>query len=638
MKKQKNIFLTALGETRDRLRIDYYVCEMPDGNLRFTTGISIAEAGMKYMLSQHRIDEIIMMGSSAWADSESVKDSAIKDVDISNIALLDGMSEYDFLNYRIAEFMNGVDFEMLDIGEPVSDERKTELADILEAFRRDKARGIGYKDLFVRLSSDNEFEKAFYDAVLSRCDTAEERRWIKYHIYSAMDSFYKMHMIEDNKDAYLRFMPMGFDRAMSIEDISAVVKQTMAGEDADINLFIDLQGLGVIDGSTLISTFMVMNKSISYDCTVKGLINSRRNPSCFSGTVVNVLKSYEIQMLISGIKVFLEYGKVDMLKAYWLSLGEPDPDADRLFYGMGCIDEGICLCNVDLIACGIDVIRKTIQNPKTLGENKNIYLDIIVNAIKADYGCLLEGDEVSIPELLRWSHRKGLYQQTLTIIESKVPEDMVRRGIYYYARDEEDIKKVMKEFNYLYWLETVKMRWAFNDIEHYFIKNYGRAVLDHRQKPDFVARDYARLRIAALRGSTENILPAYSELDDDRLLYKLLLSYYRIGNLRNQVNHASVDEPDMDAEVFAERKDIRDERDSVIKEFISLYSHACRDTRKKHEPMILSAGRMRAYVRHHELKPLIDSDTADIRMKNTYSCNFNGKEVRIDITMFKNDD
>ena len=47
---------------------------------------------------------------------------------------------------------------------------------------------------------------------------------------------------------------------------------------------------------------------------------------------------------------------------------------------------------------------------------------------------------------------------------------------------------------------------------------------------------------------------------------------------------------------------------------------------------------MRAYVRHHELKPLIDSDTADIRMKNTYSCNFNGKEVRIDITMFKNDD
>ena len=177
-------------------------------------------------------------------------------------------------------------------------------------------------------------KKPFYDVVLSRCDTAEERRWIKYHIYSAMDSFYKMHMIEDNKDAYLRFMPMGFDRAMSIEDISAVVKADNGGGGCGHQpLFIDLQGLGVIDGSTLISTFMVMNKSISYDCTVKGLINSRRNPSCFSGTVVNVLKSYEIQMLISGIKVFLEYGKVDMLKAYWLSLGEPDPDADRLFMG-----------------------------------------------------------------------------------------------------------------------------------------------------------------------------------------------------------------------------------------------------------------------------------------------------------------
>ena len=128
MKKQKNIFLTALGETRDRLRIDYYVCEMPDGNLRFTTGISIAEAGMKYMLSQHRIDEIIMMGSSAWADSESVKDSAIKDVDISNIALLDGMSEYE----RYKEwFRTELELDILALDHPTEKETLDGILDIL---------------------------------------------------------------------------------------------------------------------------------------------------------------------------------------------------------------------------------------------------------------------------------------------------------------------------------------------------------------------------------------------------------------------------------------------------------------------------------------------------------------------------
>ena len=34
----------------------------------------------------------------------------------------------------------------------------------------------------------------------------------------------------------------------------------------------------------------------------------------------------------------------------------------------------------------------------------------------------------------------------LTIIESRIPEDIVRRGIYYYARNKEDIDALMKDF------------------------------------------------------------------------------------------------------------------------------------------------------------------------------------------------
>lgn len=128
------------------------------------------------------------------------------------------------------------------------------------------------------------------------------------------------------------------------------------------------------------------------------------------------------------------------------------------------------------------------------------------------------------------------------------------------------------------------MRWAFSDIEHYFIKSYGRAVLDYRQKPDQVAKDYAHLRIDALHGLNENILPAYSQLNNDKLLYKLLLGYYRIGNLRNQINHASTDQPDLDAEVLVPRKDSRVEIKLELKKFIELYSTACQKAIKKKEP------------------------------------------------------
>lgn len=395
----------------------------------------------------------------------------------------------------------------------------------------------------------------------------------------------------------------------------------------------DIQGLGTIDGNTLISTFLLMNNKTGYHCCVKGLIDSHKLPTRLFGEITNMIKSYEIQHLITGLDLFLNYGKVDVLKTYWRSLLVDDPDADRLFYGMDCVDEGISLCNVDLIACGMNVIKKTINHPRTLPETRNIYMQIIINAISNDFGTLLSGEYLSIPELLKWSLRKGLYQQTLTIIESKVPEDIVKRGIYYYARSEEDIPPLMKEFNYLFWNETSKMRWAFSDIEHYFIKSYGRSVLDFRQKPDMVARDYAKLRIDALHNRAEGILPAFSELNNDDLLYELLLGYYRIGNLRNQINHAIVDEPNMDTEELAERKDSRKELDSELQKFINLYNSACKKTEPGFRPCLLSAARMKSYTRNHELKPL--EEGTDLTVRNTYTCSYNGKEVMINISLFE---
>lgn len=632
MKKTKNIFLTTLGSTGDRLDINYYACETPSGYDTYTTGVSVTEAGIKTILSQYRIDEIIMIGSPANVSVNSVQQTVLSDVTIYGTSELDEMSEYDFISYRVSEYVMQMDIELLDLMEQVSEERQEELKKRINTFKREKANDIGYTQLFGRLSSDEAFEKEFADNLLYDANKSE-REWVKYYIYKGMDSFYKMHMLEENYNTLLTFVPISIDDALTMADIRGVVEATLSDVQCDVNLYMDIQGLGAIDGNTLISTFLLMNRRIGYGCNVAGLINSYMAPDAFAGKVTNVLKSYEIQRLITGIDLFLKYGKVDMLRSYWDSLEISDADADRLFYGMDCIDEGICLCNVDLIACGIRVIRWAMNHPKSMPGDRNIYLDVIMKAIASDYGSLLKGDELSVAELLKWSLRKGLYQQALTIIESKVPEDIVKRGIYYYARTGEDIFKLKKEFNYLYWTETAKMRWAFNDIEHYFIKSYGRSCLDFRQKPDLVARDYAHLRIDALHGRTEDILPAYSELCNDDLLYELLLGYYRIGNLRNQVNHAIVEEPNSDVEELAPRKDGRTELHTELKKFIGLYSAACKKTKKKHEPMLLSSGRMKYYSRNHQLVPFDEKE--DLTVKSTYTCSYNGKEVQINIALFK---
>ncbi len=103
--------------------------------------------------------------------------------------------------------------------------------------------------------------------------------------------------------------------------------------------------------------------------------------------------------------------------------------------------------------------------------------------------------------------------------------------------------------------------------------------LDLRKKPDVLAADYARLRVNALYGKVKELLPAFSQMNDDSLLYELLYSYYRIGNLRNQVNHAITDMASVEKESSIRRKDIRNDLDIAI----GTYQSLCKSLRKNKE-------------------------------------------------------
>ena len=628
----KNIFLTTLDRTKDRTEMEYFYCSDRKGDKTFITGISQTEGGIKYILAKHRIDEIIVLGPESYAYENETGQTLITGVNIDNIADLGGMSEYGFLCYRLAEYMHQIDFEMIDIDEAVSGEERETCEKELLAIRSSLTPGTGMKDLFALLSEDRGLA-AGYGAQFGPGKSRAELKWARHYLYSRMDSFHKTHALAENRNSKISFMPVNTDGEEIIKSITKIVREILSRGGEDINLYLDVQGMNATDGNILITTFMLFNKRTGYDLQVRDLIKTEMIPGQFCGRVLNVRKSYDIQKLMSGMELFLEYGKDRQLKEYWASLGADDPDAERLFTGMDLIDEGISLCNIDLMACGFNVIRRVMNDPHVPPEEQSIYLSVITGAIKADYGRLLEGDELSIPELLKWSHRKGFYQQTLTIIESRVPLDIVKRGIYYYARGDRDIKRMMKALNVLYWNEPSRMRYSFNDIEHYFIKFYGRFAIDYRQKPDAVVNDYTQLRIDELHGRTPELIPAYSDLHDDGLLYALLQSYYRIGNLRNQVNHAMVDMSAVEGEGALRRKDSRNDLDIELDKFIGLYSKACSKVNKTHETVLLESRRMKGYTRYHEIKPL--EEETDLIQSNYYECNFNGQNLAINIRMLK---
>ena len=599
---KKSIFLTTVNETKHRLDMKYYCHQCPDGGVLFTTGISVAEAGARLMLSRRHTDKIIVIGPPSCAFEEETG-KTIPAVSFTNITPdVEDMSEYGFFCYRIHEFIDQTDVEYLDIIEALTKEEHAKVLESISAFCGKYAGGPEAVDsLFLRLGTDPEFARLFDREVCDALDP-DEIRWAKHYLYSRMDDSLEMQILEENRNVSVCFLPVETDGVISVEALAGIIREIIRDNDDDIELFVDAQGMSVTDGSTLISTLLLLNRRIGYQCSLTGLIESENAPDHFLRRVLDVKKNYNITMLITGIEQFLDYGRDTQLKEYWETLGAEDPDAEALFAGMDLVDEGISLCQTELISAGITAIRDVSRDVRGSDDGHSFYFRMILSAIWADYGILLEGDELSIPELIRWSIRKGFYQQALTIIESRIPEDMVRRGIYYYAEDEEDLQRFLAAVNEIYWLrESWKTRYLYSDPDHYFIRYYRKGYKGGGNTSEKAAEALAAFRVGQIGDTSGNCLPAFSALGDDTLLREILSGYYLICRLRNRVNHAMTKGDGL--KPGPERPDSRKALRKTLQEFTDRYTRACGMVNPTLEIPRISSETFAAYIKKHRLKP-----------------------------------
>ena len=75
--------------------------------------------------------------------------------------------------------------------------------------------------------------------------------------------------------------------------------------------------------------------------------------------------------------------------------------------------------------------------------------------------------------------------------------------------------------------------------------------------------------------------------------------------------------------------------ETAIERFLAMYRTACAgvDSRKE-ASLMLGEGELRAYTAAHRLQTLSAQDEG-LMQDNTYDCQFNGKEVTINIRMLK---
>jgi hypothetical protein len=164
---------------------------------------------------------------------------------------------------------------------------------------------------------------------------------------------------------------------------------------------------------------------------------------------------------------------------------------------------------------------------------------VIVEGIRQDYGSLLEGDgAIPFIDLVKWAYRHQFYQQTLTLIESKAPENLVNTGLFYYCDDEKKAPQITK----LFAEQRLELKsyeyYKMENIEHYFIKTYGRGRVRGGDRDSDPQREYAAMRTKSVDNRDPSLITGITACSSRETLMNLLFAYYHIGDVRNKINHA----------------------------------------------------------------------------------------------------
>ena len=632
----KNILITTLGRTKNKLDMNYYHVERTNGERMFCNGISQAEAGSKYVLATKDIDQIhVIVPSEYVKDEDEVNKVSLISHQFPVHANVDEYSEYGFYCYRMQQYVTGVDIEADDINHSLSESRK---GDVLSLFNNENKKYSLSKvpsQVFYEASIDDKYYKSIVND-LRPILSPDDRAWLAHHFYFEMNSYRKLRCLESNKDIVIK--PIVIDEeeynSFDVNKISSVLSE-ISFTDNEVGVYLDLNGMDFGESFSLFSTFMMLESCFNKRFDIKGIIETTYAYDKLTNPVENDNERYDIQQLLFGLDILKKYGKVDQVKEYWDNHEHNNPDLDMLLFGLQYVDDGISLCNVPLFKYGIEVIRKVFKKneDKHLKEVDLAYA-LLTNAIANDYKKLLEGDELDMPSLIEWTLNKKMYQQVLTIIESLVPEDIVKSGIYYYASSKDDLDTFLREMNVMFWNENGKNRYFFNDLAHYFIKSYGRNFINNKQDKNGISHDLTHVKIKQLH-ENDKMLKAYSDVDDDNLLSELLFTYYDLGVTRNNICHAR---PPMNALDNGEEMQEPNNYavvDKEVSKFIKLYRSAKEKANRNRRPnMIVSPEDFKSYTSKHRLSPLNNLDDENV-INSSYSVDYNGTNIDINIKMLK---
>ena len=546
----RNILLTSLSAAENDLPLQYFSVQNETG-FNYCDSLLDAEAGIKTLLARHEIDEIIVIGRDNTYDEKDELDPVpIRDGSRLYSEDLTAFSTYRLLKYRIARYADELPPDRRKEDELLPADVREKLVrfirDYQEGSRELRDRKINR--LFDVLSQSDQAYEDFRDALFDAFPDLREcqepcLRWVRNYLYTELKPSAWMELLPANGKTSICLIPED-----NVEDGSLWARNLMAMKDSiirddqDINLYVSLNGEDAADNFIVINLLDLLIAMPESGVRLKKLYTLTSLQRSMTGIIRDDTRGFGVAELFHAIHSFLNYGKADLIAKIWEDSGEHNDSVAGMVYAMRHVDVGLSMCNIPEVEDGIVRLRELFRDEKFWRESGSygLIFSVIAESIREDYGPLLDGDGgISFIELVKWAYRHQFYQQTLTLIEARAPENLVRSGIFYYCNDEQQkgriIDLLVEQRQNLKPYEYYKM----DQIDHYFIKTYNRIGArgrgDRNEDPQ---RVYAALRTESVRNTDPSLITGYTDCDSMETLENLLYAYYHIGNVRNKISHA----------------------------------------------------------------------------------------------------
>ena len=197
-------------------------------------------------------------------------------------------------------------------------------------------------------------------------------------------------------------------------------------------VYVDIHG-GIRSTQQLVSSILSLLHLEGIGISSNNVFNVRKD-GYNTSFIENAGNTFRIMDFVSGMNEFMSYGRTGSLERFYKtekksidsslkSVTDTSQGSESNIVSIFKeIASGIQLCDINSFENGLDKLKDidiSAQNPDS-------FLSIFWNDVEANYKGLLGPDRTVLDEI-KWCISKGFFQQALTLIESRMPEELINK-------------------------------------------------------------------------------------------------------------------------------------------------------------------------------------------------------------------